>query len=394
MRKGIYHLVKQIVVLFYYLMCNLCPVKQNRIVFDSSLGKSYSGNPKHIYEYLMANGYDLNWDCIWFYENEKYNIPGMSRQVRYGRLRYLYYMATAKVWVFDTRQPEFLLRRKGTYYIQTWHGTPLKKLALDMDRMDMGGSTDIENYHEQFRVTCKDWDYLVSQNKFSTDIFRSCFAFKDRPILQIGYPRNDILINDNSPAKIREYKEKLGLPLDKKIILYAPTWRDNEYSEKGKYKFSSKLDFDKAKEALSDEYIFIVKYHYLVSDKIDWTPYKGFVYTFDETKDIAWLYLVSDMLITDYSSVMFDYSILNRPMLFFAYDLEDYKENLRGFYFDFVNDIPGPISRDTDQLIKDIKEYNEDSWKEKYKNYHDKFNGIDDGHASQKVIDVIKKVSR
>ena len=394
MRKGIYHLVKQIVVLFYYLMCNLCPVKQNRIVFDSSLGKSYSGNPKHIYEYLMANGYDLNWDCIWFYENEKYNIPGMSRQVRYGRLRYLYYMATAKVWVFDTRQPEFLLRRKGTYYIQTWHGTPLKKLALDMDRMDMGGSTDIENYHEQFRVTCKDWDYLVSQNKFSTDIFRSCFAFKDRPILQIGYPRNDILINDNSPAKIREYKEKLGLPLDKKIILYAPTWRDNEYSEKGKYKFASKLDFDKAKEKLSDEYIFIVKYHYLVSDKIDWTPYKGFVYTFDETKDIAWLYLVSDMLITDYSSVMFDYSILNRPMLFFAYDLEDYKENLRGFYFDFVNDIPGPISRDTDQLIKDIKEYNEDSWKEKYKNYHDKFNGIDDGHASQKVIDVIKKVSR
>ena len=394
MRKGIYHLVKQIVVLFYYLMCNLCPVKQNRIVFDSSLGKSYSGNPKHIYEYLMANGYDLNWDCIWFYENEKYNIPGMSRQVRYGRLRYLYYMATAKVWVFDTRQPEFLLRRKGTYYIQTWHGTPLKKLALDMDRMDMGGSTDIENYHEQFRVTCKDWDYLVSQNKFSTDIFRSCFAFKDRPILQIGYPRNDILINDNSPTKIREYKEKLGLPLDKKIILYAPTWRDNEYSEKGKYKFASKLDFDKAKEALSDEYIFIVKYHYLVSDKIDWTPYKGFVYTFDETKDIAWLYLVSDMLITDYSSVMFDYSILNRPMLFFAYDLEDYKENLRGFYFDFVNDIPGPISRDTDQLIKDIKEYNEESWKEKYKNYHDKFNGIDDGHASQKVIDVIKKVSR
>ena len=258
----------------------------------------------------------------------------------------------------------------------------------------MGGSTDIENYHEQFRVTCKDWDYLVSQNKFSTDIFRSCFAFKDRPILQIGYPRNDILINDNSPAKIREYKEKLGLPLDKKIILYAPTWRDNEYSEKGKYKFASKLDFDKAKEKLSDEYIFIVKYHYLVSDKIDWTPYKGFVYTFDETKDIAWLYLVSDMLITDYSSVMFDYSLLKRPMLFFAYDLEDYKENLRGFYFDFVNDIPGPISRDTDQLIKDIKEYNEDSWKEKYKNYHDKFNGIDDGHASQKVIDVIKKVSR
>ena len=333
-------------------------------------------------------------NSIWFFFDTSIEVPGKCKKIRNNYFPYFWYLMRAGIWVFDSRQPLYVRKKKHITYIQTWHGTPLKKLALDMDRMDMGGSTDIENYHEQFRVTCKDWDYLVSQNKFSTDIFRSCFAFKDRPILQIGYPRNDILINDNSPAKIREYKEKLGLPLDKKIILYAPTWRDNEYSEKGKYKFASKLDFDKAKEALSDKYIFIVKYHYLVSDKIDWTPYKGFVYTFDETKDIAWLYLVSDMLITDYSSVMFDYSILNRPMLFFAYDLEDYKENLRGFYFDFVNDIPGPISRDTDQLIKDIKEYNEDSWKEKYKNYHDKFNGIDDGHASQKVIDVIKKVSR
>ena len=89
------------------------------------------------------------------------------------------------------------------------------------------------------------------------------------------------------------------------------------------------------------------------------------MYDLTDYESIEDLYIITDILITDYSSVMFDYSILNRPMLFFAYDLEDYKENLRGFYFDFVNDIPGPISRDTDQLIKDIKEYNEDSWKEK-----------------------------
>lgn len=129
MRKGIYHLVKQIVVLFYYLMCNLCPVKQNRIVFDSSLGKSYSGNPKHIYEYLMANGYDLNWDCIWFYENEKYNIPGMSRQVRYGRLRYLYYMADGESLGVCTRRRSFccaarepIIFRHGTEHrSKNWH---------------------------------------------------------------------------------------------------------------------------------------------------------------------------------------------------------------------------------------------------------------------------------
>ena len=192
----------------------------------------------------------------------------------------------------------------------------------------------------------------------------------------------------------KEYKKKLGLPLDKKIILYAPTWRDNEYSVKGKYKFVSKLDFDKAQKELSDEYIFIVKYHYLVSDKIDWSPYKGFVYTFDETKDIAWLYLVSDMMITDYSSVMFDYSLLKRPMLFFAYDLENYKENLRGFYFDFVEEAPGPISKNTDQLIQDIKTYDPSQWKEKYQAYSAKYNHVDDGHASEYIVDLIKKKSR
>ena len=138
----------------------------------------------------------------------------------------------------------------------------------------------------------------------------------------------------------------------------------------------------------------ILRLHHFSAKGWKGVPADGFVYDLTDYESIEDLYIITDILITDYSSVMFDYSILNRPMLFFAYDLEDYKENLRGFYFDFVNDIPGPISRDTDQLIKDIKEYNEDSWKEKYKNYHDKFNGIDDGHASQKVIDVIKKVSR
>ena len=387
-------LIKNILIHIYHIVTNLVPVDKRVIIFQSSNGRNYTGNPRYIYEEMVRQGLDQEYECIWFLFDTTIEIPGRCKKIRNNYVPYFWYLMRAGIWVFDSRQPLSVRKKKSVTYIQTWHGTPLKKLALDMERIDMGGKTDIESYHEQFRVTCKDWDYLVSQNKFSTEIFKSCFAFKDRPILEIGYPRNDVLINDNYPDKIKEYKKKLGLPLDKKIILYAPTWRDNEYSGKGKYKFASKLDFDKVREALSDEYVFIVKYHYLISDQIDWTPYKGFVYTFDETKDIAWLYLVSDMLITDYSSVMFDYSLLQRPMLFFAYDLENYKENLRGFYFDFVQDIPGPISKDTDQLIKDIKEYDKDKWKEKYKAYHDKFNAVDDGKASKQVIKVIKMASK
>ena len=391
MRKKVYQLVKQIVVVIYYVMCHVCLVKKNRIVFDSSLGKSYAGNPKHIYEYLMANGYDLIWDCIWFYENERYNIPGMSRQVRYGRLRYIYYMATAKVWVFDSRQPEFLVRRKGTYYIQTWHGTPLKRLALDMEDVFMAGETDIDSYKEHFAKNVHTWDFLISQNPFSTATFRRAFDFH-KEMLEIGYPRNDILFRENTEEDTQRYRRKLGLPLDKKIILYAPTWRDDEFSEDDRYEFRPQISFEKLQKELGDEYVMIVKYHYLIMDAVDWSPYVGFIYHFDQSRDIAELFLVSDILVTDYSSVMFDFSIMRRPMFFFAYDFYKYKNELRGFYFSYSKEMPGPISTTTEELIADIHNYDSQEYEERYQKFVEKYNTIDDGKASSRVLDLLKKL--
>lgn len=389
--KWLYQAAKGAVVLFYRFMCVIFPVKSNRVVFDSSLGKSYAGNPKHIYEYLVSRGYDMKWDCIWFYENEKYNIPGMSRQVQYGRLRYLYYMATAKVWVFDSRQPEFLTRRKNTFYIQTWHGTPLKRLALDMDDVFMAGESDIVTYKEHFARNAHTWDYLISQNPFSSETFRRAFDFR-KEILEIGYPRNDLLFHENTKEGIERYRRNLGLPLDKKIILYAPTFRDDEFSDDEKYEFQPHISFDLLQKELGDEYIMIVKYHYLIMDAVDWSPYEGFVYHFDQSRDIAELFLVSDMLITDYSSVMFDFSILRRPMFFYAYDFYKYKNELRGFYFSYREEMPGPISTTTEQLIADIKNYRAEDYKEKYDKFHDKYNSVDDGKAANRILDLINEL--
>ena len=391
MRKKLYQLVKNLVVVLYHIMCHVCRVKQNRIVFDSSLGKSYAGNPKHIYEYLMANGFDLVWDCIWFYEKEKYDIPGMSKQVQYGRLRYIYYMATAKIWVFDSRQPEFLVRRKGTFYIQTWHGTPLKKLALDMEDVFMVGENDIDSYKEHFARNVDTWDYLISQNPFSTNTFRRAFDFH-KEMLEIGYPRNDILFRENTEEGVRRYCRKLGLPMDKKIILYAPTWRDDEFSEDDKYEFRPQISFEKLQEELGDEYVMIVKYHYLIMDAVDWSPYEGFIYHFDQSRDIAELFLVADILITDYSSVMFDYSIMRRPMFFFAYDFYKYKNELRGFYFSYSKEMPGPISTTTEELIDDIRNYDPAEYEERYERFVQKYNAIDDGNAASRVLDLIREL--
>lgn len=391
MKKKIRSVIKKITILSYRCMVRILPVKKKVILFESNLGRNYTGNPRAVYEEMVREGLDQEYECIWFFEDQRKKIPGKAKVVKRARFQYLYYMAVAKVWVFDCRQPEFLIKRKETSYIQTWHGTPLKKLALDMEQIDSVVSSSIEEYHEQFRKNTATWDYLISQNRFSTETFRRCFDFADKPIFEVGYPRNDILFRGNSKEYIEKIKKHYHIPLDKKVILYAPTWRDNEFYVQGCYKFVSPLDFKKAQKELGEDYVFLVKYHYLVSDKIDWSEYEGFVYSFNEKIDISRLYLISDMMITDYSSVMFDYSILKRPMLFFAYDLEDYENNLRGFYFDFLKEAPGPISKTTDQLISDIKQYDAKQWEEKYQKFSNKYNSADDGMASKKIVAKIRE---
>lgn len=380
--------IKKVILFIYTLLTKLLKVKKDVVVFESNLARNYTGNPRYIYEEMVRQGLDKKYKCYYIFEDTDTKIIGNAKKIKNNRFQFFYIMAIARFIVCDTRLPAYFIKRKEATYIQTWHGTPLKKLALDMDEISMAGETGIANYKKNFIENSKTWDYLISQNSFSTKIFRRAFAF-DKTMLEIGYPRNDILINDNNDTAIEKLKIKLGLPLDKKIILYAPTWRDNEFYGKGKYKFSPKLDFDLFCQELSEDYVCIVKYHYLVKDNIDWTPYKGFIYDFDLCYDIAELYLVSDLLITDYSSVMFDYSLLKRPMFFYAYDLENYKNHLRGFYFDFVNEVPGPITLTTKDLILSIKNYNNEEYKDKYKAFHEKFNEKDDGTASKQIVDLI-----
>jgi CDP-glycerol glycerophosphotransferase len=354
------------------------------------MGRNYTGNPKAIYEEMLGLGLDRSYRSYFILEDMDTKIPGTAKKIKRNRLRYFYYFAIAGIWISDTRFPRYIIKRPDTLYIQTWHGTPLKKLALDLDAVYMSGETSLEDYKRNFYKNVQTWDYLVSQNKYSTEIFRRAFGF-EKEILEIGYPRNDILFKKNKKEEIYKIKEMLGLPQDKRVILYAPTWRDNEYYRNGIYKFNTGLDFPLLMKELSEDTVWVVKYHYLIRDAIDWSDYEGFVYDFDKDYDISLLYLVSDMLVTDYSSVMFDYSILKRPMLFYCYDLCEYKDTLRGFYFDFMNEAPGPVVETTEALIESIKAYDNENYKDKYEAFISKYNHADDGKAAGKVIDLICK---
>jgi CDP-glycerol glycerophosphotransferase len=394
MIQNIKNFIRNYIILQIYAVFRKLPLNNNLIIFESNVGRNYSGNPRYIYEEIVRQGLDKKLKCVWILEDPDTEIPGRTIKVKRSRMKYYYYIALAKIWVFDTRDPPYILKREQGYYIQTWHGTPLKKLGMDLDDVFMSGGGDITTYKNNIYQDTRKWNFLLSQNDFSTEIFKNAFAFSKKysnfkEIWTYGYPRNDVLTTNNTEEDINKIKEDLGIPKDKQVLLYAPTWRDNEFHRRSIYKFVTAMDFDLLKEKLSEDYVIIVKYHYLVVEDIDWSDYKGFVYTYGSEKDIADLYLVSDMLITDYSSVMFDYSILNRPMFFFMYDLESYRDELRGFYFDILKELPGPISKTTEELINDITGYDHSLYEDKYKAFQNKFNKYDDGKASQRVIDRI-----
>ncbi|SHO52152.1 CDP-glycerol glycerophosphotransferase family protein [Anaerocolumna xylanovorans] len=390
-KKKIKKTGKKFVMFLYRVEMKILPVNKRIIIFESNMGRNYTGNPKAIYEEMVRQGLDKKYRCYFMLDNVATEIPGNAVKIRRMRVRYFFLMGIAGVWVSDSRMPNYIKKREGVYYVQTWHGTPLKKLALDMDSVNMAGETDIEKYKRNFFMNTRSWDYLISQNHYSTEIFKRAFAF-DKTLLEVGYPRNDVLFYGNNEEHICNLKKQMGLPLDKKIVLYAPTWRDNEYYAKGAYKFNTSMDFSLLREQLGEEYVCIVKYHYLVKDNIDWSTYGGFVYEFNMCEDISALYLVADIMVTDYSSVMFDYSLLRRPMFFFTYDLEDYRDNLRGFYFDFIAEAPGPLVGTTKELVEAIKNYDYKEYEEQYNAFYQKYNHADDGKASAKVVEAIEKI--
>ncbi|WP_455719043.1 CDP-glycerol glycerophosphotransferase family protein, partial [Anaerosporobacter sp.] len=323
---------------------------------------------------------------IWVINNKNTDIPYPHKKVKRFSIRYAYYLARCKYFVFNVRQPRWVRKREGSIFLETWHGTPLKRLVFDQDEV-CGASPQ---HKIQFYKDSRKWDYLVSANYFSSEVFRSAFMF-NKEMLEFGYPRNDILYAPDKEEKAIALKKKLGIPLDKKTVLYAPTWRDDEFYGSGQYKFELKLDLRKMKQELGDEYVVLLRTHYYIADSLDTTGVEDFAFNLSKYDDIAEIYLISDILITDYSSVFFDYANLQRPMLFFTYDLEKYRDVLRGFYIDMLEEVPGPLLFTSDEVLEAIKNIDkiESEYSDRYKVFYDKFCSLDDGHASEHVAETV-----
>ena len=368
-------------------------VDEKTILFCCFNGKSYSCSPKAIYEYMINDDKFKDYKFIWaFIDDKKYKYLEENINTTVVKIRkkeYKKYLAKAKYWIFNYKIPDFLYPKKNQIFVQCWHGTPLKRLGCDLEHFDNVLNT-IDGIKKRYKIEASKFTYFISPSKFASEKFISAWNLKEigkeNIIVEEGYPRNDFLFN-YTEQDVEKIKKELGIENEtRKIILYAPTYRSNQHETGVGYTYKEEVDFEKLKQAIGDKYIVLFRPHYFIANAFDFEKYKGFVYNVSEIDDINELYIISDMLITDYSSVFFDYANLKRPMIFYMYDLEHYRDKSNGFYID-LKELPGNIVETQEELEKEILELDENFvYDKKYEEFNKKFNYLDDGSASKRVV--------
>lgn len=345
----------------YMFYLRFYKVKPNRIFLESFGGNTFGGTPKVIYDQLKDN---KDYQII---VSLKKPIPNLNvKVVKRNTFKYYYYLATSKVILTNGRIMSLYIKRKKQVYIQTWHGTPLKHLVHDSHTAEFPGGQN-ETYLKRFDRAKNQWDYLLTQNNYSTEIFKQAFKY-EKEILEIGYPRNKKLY-EYTDQDVKRVRAQLGITKNKKVVLYTPTYRDNVYEDNKHYQ-EMMLDLDLLSQ--QQDIVILLRTHYFVTKEIDLKKYKNII-NVSEYPDINNLYLASDCLLNDYSSTMFDYLILNKPIILFPYDYKEYMK-LRGMYFNY-NDIPARQIKNTKELIdivRDLDSYN-NIYKNEYKDFKNKF---------------------
>lgn len=367
------------------------------VYFRTFSGRGYSDSPKAMYEYMLTAPEYRDYRFVWcFKEPEKYDFLLKNDRTEIVKFRTMAdnkALRRAKYWITNYRMLNHQYPRKGQVYLQCWHGTPLKRLGYDIIESD-NAMNSLKEIKEKYRTDARKFSYILSPSPFATEKFATAWNLNETgqrgKIIEKGYPRNDRLAVADEEERTRLRKE-LGVE-DRKVILYAPTWRDNQHTSGQGYTYKTEVDFDKLQKELGSEYIILFRAHYLVANSFDFGRYEGFVKDVSSYPDINDLYIASDILVTDYSSVFFDFSILERPVVFYMYDLDHYANEMRGFYLS-IEELPGPIVKTEDDLIAEIRKTEGWTADEKYLEFKKRFNPYEDGNSSKRVLSEVIRES-
>jgi CDP-glycerol glycerophosphotransferase len=348
-----------------------------RVVYNSFEGR-YSDSPRVLFEALVERLPDAA--HVWLADPAHTDgFPAGVETIPYGGPESVAALEAADLVVANTHTDIEWSKGPGTTYLQVWHGTPLKRIHWDvlwappgrLDRL----SRDVAR-----------WDLLVSPNRVSTPFLRQAFRFQGE-VLETGYPRNDQLSAADRDEVRAQVRRDLGIGEEVTAVLYTPTWRDDVVFAEGGRSFALHLDPAELADGLGADHCLLMRLHYMLTDRLGEVRHPS-VRDVSRHHDVGELYLAADVLVTDYSSTMFDFANTGKPMVFFAPDLLEYQDRLRGFYLDFAAEVPGPIVATAGELLESLRDIPgvRAAHAVRYATFRDRFCHLEDGHATERIL--------
>ncbi|MGW6141097.1 CDP-glycerol glycerophosphotransferase family protein [Streptomyces sp. NPDC055140] len=370
----------------YRRILSRLPVSKGLVVFESHMGTCYGDSPRAVHEELLARGARVR--CVWSYATSSAGFPDGARLVRRWSWRYLWALARAEWWVDNQGFPHALDKPRHTTYLQTWHGSAYKRMGFDEARHRTRNAPE----REKLRRAVARFDHFMVRSEHDVRTLARAYRIPEERLLRAGYPRNDRLVE----AHGRDEREgrfprpplatELGIPDHRTVVLYAPTFRG---VPKNGQTVRLPLDVREFAGRFGDTHVLLVRAHYMEAASLPVTP-PGTVIDVSGHHDVSELLVLADVLITDYSSIMFDYALLDRPLVHFAPDLDAYAAD-RGTYFDLRKRAGGPVVETQEELLRTLDGLKkaDGEWQAARRAFAAEFGSYDDGGAARAAADLI-----
>ena len=369
---------------FSLLLClfRIFPVQKDKVLIVNYYGAGFGDNGKYIAQELHKRNSALN---IYWISTQESGFPDYIHVISRHSLKSFYHLATAAVWIDNCRKAKCIIKRKKQYYMQTWHG------SIALKRIEKDAEAHLEKKYVKSAIhDSRMVDVMLSNGTFCTEMYRRAFWY-DGEILECGSPRADILFYITDKQKL-EIKEKLGILKSKRIILYAPTFRaDGNLNCYG-------LDFQKILDVLQqrtgEKWVFAVRLHPNIASKANLIKYNEDIVNATSYPDMYELLAATDILVTDYSSSMFEAGFVRKPVFLFATDIDSYTKD-RNFYFDLPN-LPYPLSKTNGELLHQLESFNKIEYEQNLAAFYESLGLKESGNASalavQKILEGLGKI--
>ncbi|MFH8485371.1 bifunctional glycosyltransferase/CDP-glycerol:glycerophosphate glycerophosphotransferase [Streptomyces longisporoflavus] len=363
------------------------PVSKGSVVFESHMGACYGDSPRAIHQEIVDRGLGLR--CTWSYAASADGFPATARLVRRWSWRYLWALGRAEFWIDNQGFPHALAKPRHTTYLQTWHGSAYKRMGFDEARL----KTQNAPQRERLREAVDRFDHFLVRSEHDVHTLARAYGIPEERLLRCGYPRNDRLIaaraRDEASGRFPRPPAAagLGIPDHKTVVLYAPTFRGGP--PKNNKPVRLPLDVREFAARFGDTHVLLVRAHYMEAAELPVCP-PGTVIDVSAHHDVSELLCLADVLVTDYSSIMFDFALLDRPLVHFAPDLDAY-ETERGSYFALRDEAGGPVVETQEELLRVLAalKQTDGAWAEARAAFAARFGSYDQGRAAAGVVDAL-----